>query len=211
MRVEKNELEQHFRETRSLVTQSEQAIVRHKRTLNQLRIESQRAQTAVEELQDALDQDSIEEGKLDFLRKELKDAQDTKAFHESSYEDSVNAKDQAFEALKATRTEMSQMDKSIEEAETVFQRAEARAFQRSGQRDEALREKNKAEDAVKAAQRETTTIEVEIDKARRTVEAFIPQAESFGPRMPVDAGETMSSLEKQYNKLEEDLQRAEHR
>ena len=211
LRTELHHLEEASREKQTLTVRCDQAIVRHKRATGSLRVEAQSIQSTLEEMQDALDGESIEEGRLDSLKDALREAQDENATHESSYEDSINAKDQVYEKVRATRDEMANMDKVIQEAETRLTRAETRQTQRAQQREQALREKNRAEDQVQEAKAERAQFAEERQELVGIIEDWTRQASEISSRVAVDPGETSESVQKKYDKLNSDLTRAEHR
>ena len=211
LKAEQNELEQRQRERRAQFNQCEQAIVRHQKASSRLRLEWQQAQTTVEELQDALDRDAVEEGRLDALKDQLAEATDEKSTHESSYENSVVEKDKLFKGLKATKDQMTDFDNSIKEAEAKLLKAEHRATQRANSREIALRDKNGALEAVDRVLQDRRETQKERDDKATTVETFKQEAGLIHPRVPIARGETCKNLEEKLNKMNVDLRKAERR
>ena len=189
----------------------EQAIVKHKRIAIQRKIEMQQTQNVVEELQDALDNDRVEEGRLEALKEQLEDAKEDKITHESSYGESVVAKDKNNESLRKTRDEMASMDTQIKEAESKVLKAESKATRCANQRQAALRDMNTAFENVNASKEERETITEEREEHLGVVENFINQANEFCPRVPVEHGETGDSIDRKLAKLNKDLKEAEKR
>ena len=189
----------------------EQAIVKHKQETGRFRIAMQQADALVEELQDALDADAIEEGRLEALKDQLAEAQEDVTTHESSYEESVVAKDKNNDSVRTTRDEMATIDRQIQGAESQVTRAEAKATNCANQRMASLRDKNAALEAVTKEQGEVDKLNVERLDQIGIVENFIRQANEHCARVPVDEGETGDSIERKYEKLQRDLDRAEKR
>ena len=185
--------------------------MKHKQETGRFRIAMQQADALVEELQDALDADAIEEGRLEALKGQLVEAQEDVTTHESSYEESVVAKDKNNDSVRTTRAEMAKIDRQIEEAENKVTRAETKATNCANQRMASLRDKNAAIEAVAQEQGEVDELNRERIDQVRTVENFIRQANEHCARVPVDEGETGDSIERKYEKLQKDLERAEQR
>ena len=171
----------------------------------------QQTQDVVDELQDALDNDRVEEGRLEALKEQLEDAKEDKSTYESSYGESVVAKDKNNESLKNTRDEMASMDTQIKEAEAKIFKAESKATKCGNQRQAALRDMNAAFENLNAAKEERGTYAVESEQHVKIVEDFTKQASEFCQRVPVDHGETGDSIERKTAKLEKDLKEAEKR
>ena len=198
-------------EKQNCLTRCEQAIVKSKRDAHRLKIEMQQAENIVDELQDALDQDAVEEGRLDVLKDQLSEAKEEKSTHEASYEESVIAKDKNNESLRTSREQMASKDLTIEDAKAKDLKAESRATKCANQRSSALREKNAAFEAVESGRLEREQCERERDKESKFVAEFTRKANDFCPRVPVDEGETGDSIELKLDKLNKDLKDAEKR
>ena len=177
----------------------------------QFRIEMQQADALVDELQDALDADAIEEGRLEVLKQQLLEAQEEVKTHEGSYGESIITKDKNNESLKATRNQMARIDKGIEEAELKVRKAESRATETANDRLAALRDKNAAIEAAEKEKNDKKVYEEEREAQAKLVDNFFVQAADHCERVPIDEGENVESLEKKYYKLEKDLGAAEKR
>lgn len=174
-------------------------------------MEWQQAQNTVEELQDALDGDAVEEGRLDALKEQLVEAEDERLTHENSYENFVVEKDKLFKALKSLKDQMANLDGVIEEAEAKLFKAEQKAAQRASLRENALHEKNKALEAVEQALRGRQETQRARDDKAATVENFKEQAGQVSDRVPIEKGETCRVIEEKLTKMDADLKKAERR
>ena len=171
----------------------------------------QQAQNLVEELQDALDQDESEPGRLDSLGRQLTDAEDDKTTYENTYEELVIAKDATFASLRENRDHMTKIDDQIKEVEARIHKAEMKASHRENERRDALREKNAALEALEMA-RITKVTRLEARQAQlEIVESFIEEATQVCARVPVNEGENEESLHRKHEKLRRDLANAETR
>ena len=196
-------------EKRASLVQCEQAIGRHKKEKERKRLELQQAQNQVEELQDALDADAIEEGRLDTLKDQLAEAEEEKATHEGSYGEAVLAKDAIFESMSKTREKLAELDKELKESEAKALKAETKTNQRLSERRIALQEKNAAIEAVKGERKEKADRLEQRQKQAKTVKDFTFKANEIYPRLPIDDGENEASLTRKFEKLERDLRNAE--
>ncbi len=171
----------------------------------------QQAESLVDELQDALDADTIEEGRLEALKEQLAEAQEDVVTQENSYGESVIAKDKNNESMRRTRDEMAAIDSEIEDSEAKVNKAENKATRCANQRSAALRDKNAALEAVTKEKSEREQYEGERDEQITVVDNFTNQATEHCARVPVDEGETGDSIELKYEKLQKDLADAEKR
>ena len=204
-------LEQLVQEKQRELTRCDEAIDGHKQETKRCRLVMQQADSLVDELQDALDADAIEEGRLEALKLQLAEAQEEVTTHESSYGECIVAKDKNNVLVRTTRDEMAALDKRIEEAEAKVRKAESKATKCANQRSAALRDKNAAFDAVAETKGLKERCEKDRNEQATVVETFTIQATEFCPRVPVDEGETEESIERKYGKLEKDLAAAEKR
>lgn len=188
-----------------------QAIEKHKRVSQEKLRAAQQAQSVVEDLQDALDQDAIEEGRLDTLKLTLSEAEADKSTYENSYEECVNAKDALGETYSKIISRLKRIEQVIKEAEAKSLKAEHKFNQRSGERRAALQEKNNALEALDKGKRNKEESLKERHDQLEMVEEFIVQASAVSDRVVVEEGESEESLNRKYQKLENDLKNAERR
>ena len=170
----------------------------------------QKAEDIVEKLQDALDRDAIEEGRLDALKENLAEAEEERATYEGQYEESVIASDNAKAALREKKEQMSAIDVRIDEAMAKVDKAKGRLAKIQEQRHKALQQKNAAIETVEKAKATFALTETERDEKLEVVKHFTEQAAQICARVPVDAGETGSSLDRKLLKLDADVKRFEN-
>ena len=209
--MEQKDLEQQLKDKQLRLSQCTQAISKHQKITSRLRIDWQQAKNVVEELQDALDRDAVEEGRLDALKEQLTEAEDEKTTHESSYENSVMEKDRLFKSLKSLKERMANFDSTIEEAKAKLLKAEQKAAHRAHLRENALYEKNKALEAVERALQDHQDTQRARNDKESTVENFREQAGQISSRVTIDKGETCGVIEEKLNKMNADLRKAEKR
>ena len=206
-----DKLERMSGEKRNYLRSCEQAIAKQKKEVMRLKIDVQQAETMVDELQDALEEDSVEEGRLESLKQQLEDAREEKIGHEASYEESVVAKDRNRESVEKAKNEMAKIDAQLKEAEAKVLKAESKLTRCVNQRSSALTEMNAAYESVRAAKEELETIKEGREERVRRVEDFTRQANEICPRVPVEHGATYDSLDRKISKLQKDLSDAQRR
>ena len=196
-----------MRECQKEVEETAQALNRHIRDAQSLRIAMQKADEVVEKLQDALEEDAIEEGRLDALKESLREAEEDKATQEGSYGESVITADKFRDAMRDKREEMRAIDVRIEEATMKLGKAKAKAEKFCNQRTKDLQQKNSVFKAVQDAKDRLAGLEKELEEAAHTVAEYTAQAQQISVRVPVPHGETVQSLDNKLTKLDEDLKR----
>ncbi|KAL9102289.1 MAG: hypothetical protein Q9163_002558 [Psora crenata] len=202
-------LDRHQQEKRDYLVQCERAIVSHKERRETKRYVSQEAQNLVEEMQDALDADAIEEGRLDTLKAQLAEAEEDKLTYEGSYGEVVLAKDAIFEAMRKTRERMAELDKKMKDCEEKIRKAEDNSDQRLIEQRAAMQEKNAAIESADEEKEEKAKRLESIQGQTELVEDFRHKANEICIRVSIERGETQASLTRKFKKLQRDLEIAE--
>lgn len=171
----------------------------------------QRAEHVVDELQDALDNDAAEEGRLDALKNFLKEAEEEKEAHEGSFGDSVIALDKVKESMRISRDQMAALDLRIAEAQAKILKAENKVSKTSSQRITALQAKNSTIESVQNLRESAAEVKRRREEKVAQVADFTEQAGKICARVSVDPGETGDSLDKKLSKLSADLKRYEQK
>lgn len=211
LKLELDDLDHRMRDKQTTLKYCVDAITKHHRESNGLRIAVQKAESIVEDLQDDLDRDAIEEGRLDALKEFLNEAQDEKSTHEGSFGDSVLALDKIKESMRISRDQMAALDLQIAEAEARILKSESKALKVSGQRTAALQLKNSAIESVQNLTESKTDLQRRRKERVAQVADFTDQAQKICQRVPVDPGETGDSLDKKLIKLSADLKKYEEK
>ena len=209
LKSELNHLETQRRAKMTALKEANQAIVRHERRHQQLTLESQRAQQTVESLEDALERDAVEEGRLDELQKILKEAVDEVSTYEDQYENSVLALDKAKLEMETASGGVQEIQARVTEAKRKIDEAEEKARKFESQMNETASVRVRAVAIVGRLERRKREVEDIREEKAKIVEEFIGEASKISERVPVPAGETGDSLDKKLMKLTDDVERAE--
>ena len=158
-----------------------------------------------------MDKDVVQEGRLDTLKESLAEAERDKTRLESSYQESVIAKDKHLADMNDCRQDLTALDKHVEEAQLKVKKAESRLTKLIEQRLLALKDKNSAIFQLQEAR--DTKLDLEKDRAEKValVAEFVEAASKVCPRIPVDPGETGSTLEKKMLQIQKDIDKHEAR
>lgn len=158
-------------------------------------------------MQDALEEDQVEEGRLDALREHLREAEEELKTHQGSYGDSILSRDKVNDSLRVSKEQMAAIDVRIEEATTTVKKAESKALTCSKQRQQDLQQKNAAINALSDARDRFADAERKRESQLKVVKEYTVEAEKISARVPVPAGETAVTLDKKLDKLQSDLTR----
>ncbi|EEH40083.2 hypothetical protein PAAG_08932 [Paracoccidioides lutzii Pb01] len=201
------ELETQQRLAQTQIEKCKQALVRQKRQEQQLRLESQKADDLVEELQEAIDSDSIEDGRLDALKSSLEDAEAEKRISESSYEESVNAMDALIKKFNEKKKECALINQEIDKYKTKLQERVEEELSLAEKRRKALTDKNIAIDGLDLAKQDKIRLETKRKELSDIIIDWSAKAATISPRVTVPEGETANSLDKKLVRLKKDLER----
>lgn len=191
------------------ISKCNEAISQFKKRQQSLKLEVQAAQKVVEDLQDALDKDSIKEGRLDALKESLEEVEDEKTVLEGSYEEAITSADKLRESMKTLTVQLRAMDIQLSDDEARVQKVEAQELKLKEHRQVALLAKNNAIQHVADLQEERKRLEIQRDRLADRVAQYTAQACQVCVRVTVGPGETGQTLEAKLNKLSADLERHE--
>src|SRR5579862_5217363 len=90
---ELNDLERHGDELQNRFQAHTQALQIHLKQHKDLHVKIQRAEEKTERLQDEIERDTVQDGRLQALEGCLRDAEEEKAIIEGSYEEAITQKD----------------------------------------------------------------------------------------------------------------------
>ncbi|PKX91567.1 DNA repair protein SMC6 [Aspergillus novofumigatus IBT 16806] len=208
LRRELSNQEQQLRSARSRLESCKQAIERHKRRSKELQVLLQRQEDQLEELTDALERETVEDGHLDVLRTTLQEAEAEKRLNEGSLKDSADAMDAMMRKLKATKQELSAKDAEISTLQEELRVAQGEEHLVQDKRRKIIGLKNTAIERVNDIKLNRTRIQQEKDRVAARVVEYEEKASLVSPRVAIDEGETANTLSKKLERLHGDLQRS---
>jgi chromosome segregation ATPase len=202
------DLEHKVAQTQSHLERCKQALDRHRKQEDGLRIKAQRIEDQVEELRDALERDSVrEDGRLDALKAALKEGEEELRLHQASFQDGISAMDSIMERLKATRQELSVKDAEIAGLEQQVRAAEVEQAKMLDQRRKIIGDKNAAVARIDGMKLDKTRVEQKREQIGARILDYSEKASLVSSRVNVDKGETTNSLDRKLDRLHKDLRR----
>lgn len=193
--------------SRAELERCKMAETAHKKEENNLRIAVQRLDDQVDELTDALEKDSVEDGRLEALKQSLKETQLEKEVSSNSLEESNTAMQAIMTRLRQLRREVAEKDRNINAQQEQVKIAENERLNVEQQRRAALANKNAAFSQIDEFKQEKAEVENKLGEIIDRIHNYIEQASIVSPRVPVGEGETPDSLDRKLEKLYKDLDR----
>jgi ATP-dependent RNA helicase DDX6/DHH1 len=184
-----------------------QARERFERKWNELRVECQRKDDRVEELEEALQKESREDGELEVLQTTLREAEEDKELNEGQLTDSATAMNEMMQNLKAIRQELAAKEADIARLREELKVAESEQHLITDKRRKRISEKNTAVEHISGIKRATEKLWRKKEEIVARILEFSEKANMVSPRVEIAQGETKTSLEKKYDKLRKDQDR----
>lgn len=190
-----------------LAQQAKQAVEQHKTRTNNLRIEVQKAEQRIADLEDEIAGDNVTGGKLAVLQKALDDEKIAQSIHEGSYTScSADVKAKSAEVYAATQV-LRALDDEIAELQATATKLEAEAQVLSRKRAAALGDKNNAIARISDGEADRESIRRKLEEREKMIITFIEQASIISQRVNINPGDTQEGLEKKIDKMTADYHR----
>jgi len=190
------------------VREADMGVKRAREALNQFgkeqrvrRTARQQAETRVEELQDQIEQSTVNAGRLDALQTQLREAKENLGQAENSYQDAIIAKDNIGNANRQVKNDLDQADREVAEAESNLRKVDARARTHAENRSSALRDKNLAENYINAASKEHEDAQLSLERKRDNLAVMVREANKICNRIEIEEGQTFESIDARIKKL----------
>ena len=202
---ELNISENQRRELELKAKEAYQELTRFKRDRTNLHVAQQQAEATTEELQHQLEEQTPQGGKIEALERQLDEAENDKEFHSNSYQDAIDEKDKLRETHRLQEGELAEIEQEITEIDAKTSKATKKVNKLAERRHNALLEKNQAFELIKDAEDDKGALDQQRDSQQARIENFMEQARAISERVPVDPGETASSLDRKLVKLDSDM------
>ncbi|KAM0716109.1 hypothetical protein Q7P37_008623 [Cladosporium fusiforme] len=207
---ELNTVEQASRDLQNLAKLADQAFNRWERQNKELRLEKEKADDAVEAMQNEIENNKPQDGKLQELQNQLVSVNEDVNATQSSYQDGVDWKDRLNDQATELKAKSDAALKEYQTAATRIQKAENRKGQLEVDRSNALRQKNLALTQIDHIKAQAAQYEERRDtQQKRLQEDFIPPAEAICRRITVDEGATTAILDRRLEKFIKEFENAQ--
>lgn len=192
-------------EKQQAVQKIKQAIARHRRTHVELQMQYQRAEENVDKIQEELDHDNVEDGRLDILKEYLMEVNEEIRVHEGSYGEAVLAKERQNVLSTGLKKTLQAVKERIADHEAKVKKAENKLKRVQAARQIALAEKNVALEAITEAKNVKLAAERRCERQIKRVAEFVGEATKICQRVPVELGMTAATLDAKLSKISETL------
>ncbi|OBT64140.1 hypothetical protein VE03_06217 [Pseudogymnoascus sp. 23342-1-I1] len=210
LRGEFTELESHSQALQRVMRGHEQAIQKHKQAKRNAERELQKAEEAIERMQAALDEDNVEDGRLEALRDDLTEAEAEVELHKGSYVQARLAREGQDGVARTRKVALDAIKSQIANHDVIIKKAEDKARRLRHARQVALHTKNSAAGNLEDLRAEKLRAEEGRDTKAETVGDFIAQATMVcAERVRMERGQTLASIEKKYADVEATIKRHE--
>ncbi|KAF2459353.1 DNA repair protein [Lineolata rhizophorae] len=180
--VELETREQELGEARKqAVQQREGQIHRFKK----VEVDHQCAAEEADRLVDELDASAPRAGMLETLQDQINTAKDSKRIAENQFQEMIQAKDELREAKRQLEEQVEAARVEVEEAQQRLAKAEQRLERLERKRVDAVCEKNKAIDDLRAAETELAEHQGICEQQAEVVRDFEQKASNICPRVPI--------------------------
>ncbi|OBT47986.1 hypothetical protein VE00_01649 [Pseudogymnoascus sp. WSF 3629] len=188
----------------------EQAIQKHKQAKRNAERELQKAEEAIERKQAALDEDNVEDGRLEALRDDLTEAEAEVELHKGSYVQARLAREAQDGIARTRKVALDTIKSQVANHDVIIKKSEDKARRVRQAQQIALRTKNSAAQNLEDLRAEKVRAERQRDTKAETVEEFISQATMVcAERVRMDPGQTLASTEKKYEDVRASIRRHE--
>ncbi|EME40173.1 hypothetical protein DOTSEDRAFT_56430 [Dothistroma septosporum NZE10] len=202
---------QRHRSTQEEVKSAQQAVHKHKRDATSLRAEMQKAEDAVDEKANEIDNNRPQDGKLQQLQRQLEEAGHEHDTAQGSYSDSVEQVDKLDGKARELKDNLDVAQVELDHVNTLVEQADVKLKRREAQREESLHKKNAAYDDLETARAHLAARVKKRDDQRAVVEDYTEQASAVSERVEPEAGVTHQMYEARIDKLEKEIMAMERR
>lgn len=212
LQTEYDGLKQKSHDVQRVVQRYENALRDHKRAKQEAGIQLQRAEEAVERIQDDLAKDSVEDGRLEALKVDLTEAEDQVKTDTGSYVQAQVQKDKQNQAAKVLKQALEQVKHKVADHEAVIRKAEGKHRRLIGARQIILQEKNAAIDILENAKTDLVKAETHRDNSATTVAEFVEEATKIcAYRIVMPPNKKYKDIESEYHELMKTMKKQRER
>ncbi|KFX86923.1 hypothetical protein V490_08729 [Pseudogymnoascus sp. VKM F-3557] len=210
LRGEFSELEAKTQAFQRVMRGHEQAIQKHKQAKRNAERELQKAEEAIERMQAALDEDNVEDGRLEALNDDLTEAKAEVELHGGSFVQARLAREAQDGVARTRKVALDAIKSQIANHDVIIKKAEDKARRLRQARQVAIQAKNAATERLEDLGVEKLQAERERDVKAEVVADFISKATMvYRERVSLDPGQTLASTEKKYEDVNAAIKRHE--
>lgn len=221
LQEELRSLQNRLAELQSEQEQAQQAVNRHKRENKDLQVQAQRAESRLEQLQDELEAQTPQAGKVETLQRDLQQAEEEKEITQNSFDDAVHEKDKINGVQKELKARLNSLQVELDDANAKIEKGHKKIQTMKERRHVRLLAKNEAISRVDDVRANRVAVEEDREAQVKTVEEYARSAAEFVAkrndlavedisdyRVAVPEDETATSLEKKMERIREEIRKS---
>ena len=205
------EAEKIQKQLKAAVVGCQRGIGQHQKMSMDLKVEAQRADQEAEQLQNAVDNETVEEGRLEVLKLNLATLREDRSRTELMYEDAVLDRDEQKSKCADKKHRLDLMDVLLATTKASHSSARKVFAKKEDERYQALLAKNVASDEVTKLNEARSETEKLRKQTSELVLDWSSRAAEIGNRVPILSGETSASIEMKLSKLDDEVKMNEKR
>lgn len=206
---ERHEIDNRHRELQRAVETCNRDLAQHKRQQESFKARIAKANELVENIEDEISNSTVEEGRLTVLTERLNDLQKSKQQETESYESIVVQRDELVEKMNDARSALQAVEQRIQAAKEGAEKARNETVKREHEREDALKKKNKAYEAVTATEGERDKRREKRQAQAQKISSYVEQASEVAERVDVPEHETSDSIKKKLDRFLAEVERFE--
>ncbi|KAL1619236.1 Structural maintenance of chromosomes protein 6 [Diplodia seriata] len=210
-KLDLQQAENEYRERESAFTRASQMLTRRERDHKNARIAAQTAQERYEGLVDALDQERPQAGRLEDLEGQLEAAMANKDTNLAMVQDATEARERLNTQQRERRDAQTAIEEELSEANAKLSKAQIRVNRLQTNREAALHTKNEAYEVMELAREKLASYRQQREVLQSDIAQMSEQASVVGERPHIAQGETVDSLGKKYERLQQEIQQQDQR
>ncbi|KAF2211151.1 hypothetical protein CERZMDRAFT_44244 [Cercospora zeae-maydis SCOH1-5] len=191
------------------LNQAKQAVEKHKRETNTLNIRHQEADDEVEKLQNEIDANIPQDGRLQELENQLREVTAELEGAKAAMEDAIGAKVNLDDTARELKDAVKQAQEALDKEQILVSRDEERLSKCKEDRTEALFRKNAATDDVNRYKEHLERTQQKVLDQQAVVDDWTSEARKTSERVGIEDGQTIESLGQQLSRLQEDIKKAQ--
>lgn len=209
---EQNALENSRRDLQQNVQRKEHAIRQYQRSKREAELQLQKAEEAVERIQEQLDQDNVEDGRLEALRLDLVEAQGQVSTDTGSYQQAALQKDKQNAIATSHKNALKAARDLVAEHEAKIAKADQKIRRIMSARQIVLQDKNTSIDRLEHLRAKIARARQNVEAQQATVIEFSGEASKIcADRVYLPDGVTYQDVETQYTDLAKALKKQRER
>ncbi|KKK17220.1 DNA repair protein [Aspergillus ochraceoroseus] len=207
LRKQLNDREQEVHSAHAHLERCKQTRVQYERRTSELRVEIQQKEDRADELSEALERETLEDGNLEVLQTSLREVEEEKRLNEGSLKDSVDAMAYMMRTLKDIQRELSAKETEVSKLGEELKVAESEQLLIADKKRKKIGEKNTAVEQIDLMKRDRARLDQKKAETITRILDYSEKASLVSPRVAIDEGETAASLDKKLDRLHRDIQR----